>query len=109
MNIASIPGPKTLDGYLDWVRGHHQIASETLVPKKIIFDRDGRFVVLESWTEFRGNKEVIINDFFGWGPVAKSIGPVVKMIVFYHLDSRGRIVQLEATSMLMSKGQLGLA
>lgn len=99
-----IPGNKDLAGYFDWAAGHHQIASETLVPKKIVFSDDGRLVMLESWTEFRGRKGVDIPEFFGWGPVAEGIGPVIKMIVIYHLDEAGRIKHLEpAAATLMKK------
>lgn len=99
-----IPGEKTLAGYFDWAQGHHQLATETLVPKKIVFDRDSNLAMLESWTEFRGRKGVDIPDFFGWGPVAENIGPVVKMIVFYHLDEAGRIKHFEpGSSVLMQK------
>lgn len=75
--------------------GHHQIASETLVPHKIILDRDGKFATLESMTEFRGRKGQDRDNFFGWGPITEGTGPVVKMIVFYHLDDAGRITHLE--------------
>lgn len=74
---------------------HHQIASETLVPQKRILDCDGKFAVLESLTEFRGRKGQDRDDFFGWGPISEGIGPIVKMIVFYHLDDAGRITHLE--------------
>lgn len=74
------------------------------MPKKIVFGEGGRLVVLESWTEFRGRKGVDIPDFFGWGPVAEGLGPLVKMIVMYHLDEAGRIKHLEPiASNLMKK------
>lgn len=43
-----------------------------------------------------------MDDFFGWGPVSEGTGPDVKMIVFYHLDDKGRVVHLEpgATKLL---------
>jgi hypothetical protein len=50
---------------------------------------------VEARAEFRGKKGVEMNDFFGWGPVAEGTGPDVTMIVFYHLDERGRVVHLE--------------
>lgn len=105
IDIASIPGEKNLQGYYDWAQGHHQIASETLVPKKIIFDRDsnGKLVMLESWTEFKGRKGVDIDDFFGWGPVAEGIGPIIKMIVFYHLDEQDRIKYLEPACAILKE------
>lgn len=104
IDIRMIPGKKDLAGYLDWARGHHQIASETLLPQKIVFDRDSNLAMLESWTKFEGREGVDIDDFFGWGPVAPGIGPVVKMIVFYHLDEAGRIKHLEpACAVLMEK------
>lgn len=99
-----VPGKKDLAAYFGWAREHHKLATETLVPKKIVFDRDSNLAMLESWTEFRGRKGVDIPDFFGWGPVAENIGPVVKMIVFYHLDEAGRIKYFEpGSSVLMKK------
>ena len=57
---------------------------------------------MEARAEFRGKKGVEMNDFFGWGPVSEGTGPDVTMIVFYHLDERGRVVHLEpgATKLL---------
>lgn len=52
-------------------------------------------VIVEARAEFRGRKGVEMDDFFGWGPVSEGTGPDVKMIVFYHLDERGRVVHLE--------------
>lgn len=101
-----IPGPKTISGYHQWAKGHHQIASETLIPQKIIFDRDGGLVVAEVRAEFRGKKGVEMEDFFGWGPVSEGTGPDVTMIVFYHLDEKGRVVHLEpGANRLLRKAQ----
>lgn len=48
-----------------------------------------------------------MDDFFGWGPVSEGTGPDVKMIVFYHLDDRGRVVHLEpGATKLLSKAQV---
>lgn len=106
IDIPLIPGPKTISGYHQWAKGHHQIASETLVPQKIIFDRDGGLVVAEVRAEFRGKKGVEIDEFFGWGPVSEGTGPDVTMIVFYHLDERGRVVHLEpGATKLLRKAQ----
>ncbi|KAG8157413.1 hypothetical protein KVR01_012797 [Diaporthe batatas] len=87
IDIPLIPGPKNISGYHQW---------------KIIFDRDGALVVVEVRAEFRGQKGVEMDDFFGWGPVSEGTGPDVKMIVFYHLDEEGRVLHLEpgATSLL---------
>lgn len=52
-------------------------------------------VIVEARAEFRGKKGVEMDDFFGWGPVSEGTGPDVKMIVFYHLDERGRVAHLE--------------
>lgn len=47
-----------------------------------------------------------MDDFFGWGPVSEGTGPDVKMIVFYHLNERGRVVHLEpGATKLLSKAQ----
>lgn len=47
-----------------------------------------------------------MDDFFGWGPVSEGTGPDVKMIVFYKLDERGRVVHLEpGATTLLSKAQ----
>lgn len=106
IDIPLIPGPKNISGYHQWAKGHHQIASETLIPQKIIFDRDGALVVVDALAEFRGKKGVAMDDFFGWGPVSEGAGPDVKMIVFYHLDERGRVVHLEpGATRLLSKAQ----
>ncbi|KAG6361199.1 hypothetical protein INS49_009423 [Diaporthe citri] len=106
IDIPLIPGPKTISGYHQWAKGHHQIASETLVPQKIIFDLDGGLVVVEVRAEFRGKKGVEMDDFFGWGPVSEGTGPDVTMIVFYHLDERGRVVHLEpGATKLLRKAQ----
>lgn len=109
IDIPIIPGPKNISGYHQWAKAHHQIASETLIPQKIIFDRDGALVVVEVRAEFRGKKGVVMDDFFGWGPVSEGTGPDVKMIVFYHLDDQGRVFQLEpgATRLLRKAQALG--
>lgn len=52
-------------------------------------------VIVEARAEFRGKKGVEMDDFFGWGPVSEGTGPDVRMIVFYHLDERGRVIHLE--------------
>lgn len=96
-----MPGSKDLIGYYNWAKEHHQIAAEILVPKQIIFDRSGRLVVLESWTEFKGRPGVAMDDFFGWGPVAEGSGPTVKMIVFYHLDEKGRVRHLQPAATVL--------
>ncbi|KAK7714665.1 hypothetical protein SLS63_011639 [Diaporthe eres] len=107
IDIPLIPGPKTLSSYHQWAKGHHKIASETLVPRKIIFDRDGGLVIVEVRAEFRGKKGVEMNDFFGWGPVSEETGPDVTMIVFYHLDERGRVLHLEpGATKLLRKAQV---
>lgn len=47
-----------------------------------------------------------MDDFFGWGPVFEGTGPDVKMIVFYTLDERGRVVHLEpGATTLLSKAE----
>lgn len=47
-----------------------------------------------------------MDDFFGWGPVSEGTGPDVKMIVFYHLDDKGRVVHLEpGATKLLRKAQ----
>lgn len=75
--------------------GHHQIGSETLVPKKITLDTDNKFAMLDSLAEFRGRKGKDRDNSFGCGPISEGAGPVVKMIVLYHLDDAGRIIYLE--------------
>lgn len=48
-----------------------------------------------------------MNDFFGWGPVSEGTGPDVTMIVFYHLDERGRVLHLEpGATKLLRKAQV---
>lgn len=48
-----------------------------------------------------------MDDFFGWGPVSEGTGPDVTMIVFYHLDERGRVVHLEpGATRLLRKAQV---
>lgn len=108
IDIAAIPGEKTIKGYYEWAVAHHQIASETLVPRKIILDPDNKFAVLESLTEFRGRQGKDRDDFFGWGPISEGTGPIVKMIVFYHLDDAGRITHLEPAVATLFKRADGL-
>lgn len=106
IDIPIIPGPKNISGYHRWAERHHQIASETLIPQMIIFDRDGALVVVEVRAEFRGKGGVVMGDFFGWGPVSEGTGPDVKMIVFYHLDEGGRVIHLEpGATRLLRKAQ----
>lgn len=83
--------------------GHHQIASETLVPQKLILDSEKGMAVLDSLTEFRGRQGKDRDDFFGWGPISEGKGPVVRMIVFYHLDDAGRIKHLEPAGATLVK------
>lgn len=48
-----------------------------------------------------------MDDFFGWGPVSEGTGPDVTMIVFYHLDERGRVMHLEpGATKLLKKAQV---
>lgn len=103
MNIKSLPGPKNIQGYLEWVQPLHSRYVEKLVPKKLIFDRDGKYVVGEFHTEFIARTELFQSDnFMGkWGFIDEEKGPVIKMIVFYHLDATGKIIQLEAESTLL--------
>lgn len=62
---------------------------------------------MEVRAEFRGKTGVEMNDFFGWGPVSKGVGPDVTMIVFYHLDEQGRVMHLEpGATRLLRKAEL---
>lgn len=62
---------------------------------------------MQARAEFRGKKGVEMDDFFGWGPVSEGTGPDVIMIVFYHLDERGRVVHLEpGATKLLRKAQV---
>lgn len=103
MNVKTLPGEKTLKGYLDWIKPLHSRYVEKLVPKKLIIDRDGKYVVGEFHTEFTARTAEFQSDnFLGkWGPIDEKIGPVIKMIVFYHLDDAGKITQLEPESTLL--------
>lgn len=62
---------------------------------------------MEVRAEFRGKKGVEMDNFFGWGPVSEGVGPDVTMIVFYHLDEKGRVIHLEpGATRLLKKAEL---
>lgn len=96
MNIDAIPH-KSLEGFVNWANHTHaNEVSEEVEPLKKIFDRDGRFVVVDSIVKFRGRKGFRSENWGGVGPIQENTGPDVRMSIFYHLDPKARVLEIEA-------------
>ncbi|KAH8594120.1 hypothetical protein B0O99DRAFT_673257 [Bisporella sp. PMI_857] len=101
MNIASL-SEKSFKGYMEWIKPMHAVLTETLALQKLAFDKDGKYIVADFHTKFRSKGVFETEHFAGkWGPIYGDKGPLVRMVVWYHLDPDGYIVQLEAISTLM--------
>lgn len=101
MNVSSLSN-KTFTGYIEWLQPMHAKVTETLHLQKFAFDKYGKYIVADFHTLFRSKGNFETEQFLGkWGPIYDNKGPVVRMVVWYHLSSGGHVVELEANSTLI--------
>lgn len=96
MSIDAIP-ERSLRGFVNWATHTHlNEVSEEVNSLKQIFDRDGKFIVVDSVVKFRGRKGYYSENWGGVGPISEGTGPDIRMAIFYHLDPEGRVLEIEA-------------
>ncbi|KAK5064364.1 hypothetical protein LTR84_000197 [Exophiala bonariae] len=96
MNIEAIQ-ERDINGFVKWATHTHQHeVAEEVVPRKIIFDKTEKFVVIDSVVKFRGRKSYVNENWNGLGPIQEGTGPDVRMVIFYRLDDQARVLEIEA-------------
>ena len=95
---------QTLDGYINWIKPAHAAVSEELQLFRWAWDRERNLLAADYHVQFRGREGVDIKQFQGgWGPAYHGHGPLVGMSIWYHLDERGFIKELEASGAWVMK------